>query len=287
MVACMYYDGDGTEQDYKKAVEWYRTAAIQGNQASQYELGIMLLRGQGIDADSDSALEWIKKSAGDDANFRYIKEGNPDAQRVLGIMYMKGYLVPKDLERAFLLIKSSAAKKDIKSIEILASMYYSGKGCEVDIPRAAELYTESAEAGLPESQRNLAHLLANGLGKEKDLGSAIMWNGKALSQFTEQYGIHHAKTISCCNTQAWYLYLANNYDEALSYGQRAVSNFVEDTSAILKANNLDTLADILSVLDRKREALDYYNKSLDCFSLVLSEDDERLERIRSKIQSLL
>ncbi len=77
----------GPEEDaYQTAVyaqarvEWEEKAA-QGDMASQRQLGVMYLLGQGLDSDYDVALEWFNKAAA---------QGEDIAQYQLGFMYAEG-----------------------------------------------------------------------------------------------------------------------------------------------------------------------------------------------------
>lgn len=58
-----YYRGEGTEQDYKKAAEWFQTAAEKGNHDAQFILGCQYEEGNGVEQNYESAVYWYKKSA--------------------------------------------------------------------------------------------------------------------------------------------------------------------------------------------------------------------------------
>jgi len=45
----MYYNGEGTEKDYKKAYTLYKKACDQGNTLACNNLGIMYDNGQGVE----------------------------------------------------------------------------------------------------------------------------------------------------------------------------------------------------------------------------------------------
>ena len=55
----MYYNGQGVDQDYAKALEWYKLAALQGNPQAQFKLGKMFNNGQGVDQDYTMDLNGI------------------------------------------------------------------------------------------------------------------------------------------------------------------------------------------------------------------------------------
>lgn len=58
-----YYRGIGVEQDYREALQWYRTAAEQGDPFSQFRLGIMYKAGSGVDPNPEMAQYWLQKAA--------------------------------------------------------------------------------------------------------------------------------------------------------------------------------------------------------------------------------
>ena len=57
-----YYDGDGTAQDYTKAVEWYTKSSEQENSKAMRNLGFCCEKGQGCDQNTTKALEWYERS---------------------------------------------------------------------------------------------------------------------------------------------------------------------------------------------------------------------------------
>ncbi|MDC1308230.1 sel1 repeat family protein [Pseudomonadales bacterium] len=54
----MYNHGEGTPQDYKEAVRWYRAAAEQGYAKAQYNLGLRYKNGEGTIQDYKLAHMW-------------------------------------------------------------------------------------------------------------------------------------------------------------------------------------------------------------------------------------
>ena len=50
-------------QYYETAVGWFLMAAMQGDAAGQYNLGLMYLAGHGIEQDDSKAAFWIRRSA--------------------------------------------------------------------------------------------------------------------------------------------------------------------------------------------------------------------------------
>ncbi len=48
---------------YKKALKWYKKAALEGNPSAQYKLGTMYEHGHGVSQNNDKALKWYKQAA--------------------------------------------------------------------------------------------------------------------------------------------------------------------------------------------------------------------------------
>ncbi len=55
----MYDEGEGVEEDNQEAIKWYRLAAMQGNEAAQYCLGVTYLNGEVGEPDLAEAFAWL------------------------------------------------------------------------------------------------------------------------------------------------------------------------------------------------------------------------------------
>ena len=69
------------EKDAAKAIEWYTAAAEQGHAESQYDLGFMLLLGEGAEKNTLKGIEWLTKAA---------EQGNDSACGLLSDIYAQG-----------------------------------------------------------------------------------------------------------------------------------------------------------------------------------------------------
>ena len=58
----MYHTGNGVQQDYAKALKWYRMAAAKGEAEAEFKLGVMYLHGQGVEQSRYTAQDWFNKS---------------------------------------------------------------------------------------------------------------------------------------------------------------------------------------------------------------------------------
>jgi hypothetical protein len=62
------------EQDYARAIAWYRKAIAQNLPQAQFNLGTMYLQGHGVRKDIRMARQWFMKAA---------EQGLPEAEKSL------------------------------------------------------------------------------------------------------------------------------------------------------------------------------------------------------------
>lgn len=91
-------NGEGVAADTTEAVKWIKRAAEQNLSAAAYNYGILLINGLGTDWNPFSAFLNFKKAA--------IK-GMAQAQYVVGILYTDNLIVKRDWEKAYYWIKQS------------------------------------------------------------------------------------------------------------------------------------------------------------------------------------
>lgn len=95
-VADFYRTGSkeaGVNQNFDRANRIYRLAATYGHPASQYALGVMALRGQGMRKQPEQGLRWLLAAA---------KKRYAPAEAALGDLYWKGEVVRRDRTRAIM-----------------------------------------------------------------------------------------------------------------------------------------------------------------------------------------
>jgi TPR repeat protein len=91
----MHATGDWSgPKDLAEAARWYRLAAEKGNAESQYDLGFMLLLGEGGAKDTDQGVMWLERAG---------EQGESSAFGLLVDCYQNGYCdVPVDAGKAAL-----------------------------------------------------------------------------------------------------------------------------------------------------------------------------------------
>jgi len=109
-----YENGDGVDQSFEKAMEWYSRAADGGDGESMYAIGELYLNGSGVDQSYDKAMDWYMKAVSID---------EPMGLYGVAMMYEKGYGVEKSAEKAIEWYQKSAdlgyshAKDRIKKLQ--------------------------------------------------------------------------------------------------------------------------------------------------------------------------
>src|SRR5690349_2878147 len=111
--------GEQLKPDFKRAYDAFLISAGKGHVESQYNVGVMLMNGQGTKQDLPAAAEWFRKAA---------DRGHPQAQYNLGTLYLSGSGVKKDPEAAFKSFRK-AAEQDYPAAQYnVARLYMEGQG---------------------------------------------------------------------------------------------------------------------------------------------------------------
>lgn len=101
--------------------------------------------------------------------------GHADAQFYLAYMYETGKGVDVDLARAAELYRASAEQGNEKAQFNLGAAYEAGRGVAVDPAEAHRWYLAAADQGFLRAQYKVAELYESGTGVEADLIQAYKW----------------------------------------------------------------------------------------------------------------
>lgn len=209
----IYQTGDkDTPVDPVEAVKWYRMAAEQGFDTSQFNLGGMYIKGSGVQKDSTEAIKWLRKCAeGNGAAYHLLpllfedfeksfpqeraeyavlvrmvaEKGKMIGQQMLGILYYRGDGVPKDKTEAINWWLKAALQGGTSAQELLGLAYSFGDGVPKDYAEAIKWFRMAAEKGKASAQYNLGLMYAEGFGVPKDLVQAHVWLNIAGAQAHE------------------------------------------------------------------------------------------------------
>ena len=150
-----------------------RAAAIAGDPAAAYEIGVRYLEGRGVKASAAEATEWLGRAA--------AKGSIPAAYR-LGSIHEKGTGAAKNSAEAMRYYTIAAEGGNIKAMHNLAVMIAEGANGKPDYRAASRWFRMAAERGVRDSQYNLGVLYARGLGVEQNFAESYRWFALAANQ---------------------------------------------------------------------------------------------------------
>lgn len=198
---------------YAEAFPRFWRFAQSGNPEAMGFVGVMFLRGQGIGADPDSGIHWLREAA-------YRRD--PQGMTTLGAAYQYGDGVKRNLGRAREWYHKAADEKHwadamrrlgtlyrdeqdhataltwfqnaVKAGSLDAridagELYERGQGIPQDLQAALCLYRTAAEAGSPRGMLVMGRVFQNGSGPPRNDDSAAVWYRKAANAGSAE-GMH-------------------------------------------------------------------------------------------------
>ena len=146
-VAIRCYRGQGVEQDFRAAFQWFLKAARQGHMGAQVNVGVMYQNGEGVTQDYREAVKWFADAA---------RGGHARAVFQLGVMYLEGKGVTKDERAAAELFHKAAAQNQVDAQAQLATLYGLGMGVELDKAEAFKWMALAVKNAMPGTKEILA-----------------------------------------------------------------------------------------------------------------------------------
>ena len=150
-----------------------RAAALKGDPAAAYEVGVRFAEGKGIAPNLDEAAKWYDRAA---------QAGVVPAVFRLGTFYEKGMSVKKDVDVARRYYLQAAERGNAKAMHNLAVLDADGGGKGANYKSASEWFRKAADRGVADSQFNLGILYARGIGVEQNLAESFKWFSLAAAQ---------------------------------------------------------------------------------------------------------
>lgn len=150
-----------------------RTAALKGDPAAAYEIGLRFAEGKGVPANYDEAAKWYDRAA---------QAGVVPAIFRLGTLYEKGLSVKKDVDIARRYYTQAAERGNAKAMHNLAVLDADGGGKGANYKSASQWFRKAADRGVADSQFNLGILYARGIGVEQNLAESFKWFSLAAAQ---------------------------------------------------------------------------------------------------------
>ena len=175
-IGVMYKKGQGVDINLKEAAKWYLKAANQGYTEAQYNIGAMLYEGKGVEQNYKEAFNWFLKAA---------NSGNVPSQYNIGVMYKKGQGVDINLKEAAKWYLKAANQGYTEAQYNIGAMLYEGKGVEQNYKEAFNWFLKAANSGNVNAQRKLGSMYIDGEGVVSDFDQAVYWFKKGAEQGDE------------------------------------------------------------------------------------------------------
>ena len=150
--------------DHAGAAALYRAQAEAGSAVAQNNLGVLLLRGQGVAEDPVEARRWFERAAA---------QGLPGALYNMGMLHLRGYGTPVDRIAAADWLQQAAEKGDPQAQFYLGTLYFHGTGPGTNPALAAHWFEQAALQDVVEAKYNLALMLIEGKGIPVDEPRAV------------------------------------------------------------------------------------------------------------------
>lgn len=132
-------------QDYKAAVDRWRSPAMKGDADAQFNLGQAYKLGRGVPADLNQAELWYGKAAA---------QGHEQAEA----SYALALFANGKREAATPWLQRAAGRGDPRAQYVLGTMYFNGDVVQKDWVRAYALVTRSSQSGLAEASGALSQM---------------------------------------------------------------------------------------------------------------------------------
>jgi localization factor PodJL len=150
-----------------------RAAALKGDPAAAYEIGLRFADGKGVAPNLDEAAKWYDRAA---------QAGVVPAVFRLGTFYEKGLSVKRDIDIARRYYMQAAERGNAKAMHNLAVLDADGGGKGANYKDASYWFRKAADRGVADSQFNLGILYARGIGVEQNLAESFKWFSLAAAQ---------------------------------------------------------------------------------------------------------
>ena len=143
-----------------KAVEYYRKAAIEGNNYARANFGYLAATIYANDENFvKEALNYLLAA---------IAKGNEEAKCHLALIYLKGIFLEKNYNKAFELYLSSAEDGYYPALINIGFCYLRGFGVKVEPYKAIEYFVKAGDNGYPDGYAKAAYLYYTGIEINQD-----------------------------------------------------------------------------------------------------------------------
>ncbi len=288
----LFYYGNGVNQNYKIAADWYQKAADQGHAKASYSLGLMYAKGHGVYRDGQKAVELFYIAS---------QKGLPEAKQALEQMKNEGrdveYIIRQYRQRTERTNNRSYDNNSFANTQINDNAensigreyfdkgyaYEKGNGVSVDKNFAMAMYEKAVEAGYQPAQEGLNRLKSERIyGEQKKSNPTPVVNKQQTNTpiNAANYGLQD-KYIKAQNSkllfdQAVGLKRRGQYTAALMIYKQAYNVFPDDPDV---QSTMYAMAKLYLLKGDYEKACTLFQDGL---TMKLAQDDDRTARFYQK-----
>ena len=153
-----YHSGSYLEQDYKKAIYWFKLAAKEKWADAERNLAICYDKGLGVERDFDRSTYWYRRAA---------NHGNAEAMCTIAEMYYEGLGVTENNKKAWYWMNKAIDRafetEDAFLLSWFGKQFYEGDGMlGKDLVKAEKFYRKAIELGSILAKVGLSLMIKNG-----------------------------------------------------------------------------------------------------------------------------
>lgn len=248
LLAECYFHGEGTDENFEKAVFWYKKSVDQNYAHAQDMLASCYADGKGVQKNNEEAIKCLEKAAKQNFGNTQIKLANllvkvkrykealswlekavaqnsEEADFALGSFYLDEETGLQDFLKAATLFEKASEKGNLSAKNVLAVLYFAGKGVPKDPEKSLKLLKAAVEKGDRESSTTLF-----AIARKYALGDDVAKNKeKALELLKLLYS--KSSGLQKEFYAARQFILNGKYDAAYVSYQKAVQQFTSNPSA--------------------------------------------------------
>jgi len=166
-----YFDGTGVKQDYRQSIKWFRKASDAGMALSMNNVAVQYSKGLGVPQNADEAMKWYRKA---------VKSRSTLAVDNMGKLHAKAQGSAREEIAQWLI---GQAKANNAHVAFALAMWHNTGRYEfpTDNARTILYLQKAADLGVPQAMFNLSQMYLAGLGVDKDEQKAREWLNKAAA----------------------------------------------------------------------------------------------------------
>jgi hypothetical protein len=200
-------NGRGVERDLMAAAQYYRVAADQNESLALFAYAVCLTDGEGIRMDLIEAAKYFRLAAGFDGQHAGDSDGDEG-------FCQSGVSIPAAVARA--IYERSIDEPCFKILTYLGQSLEFGDRTTKDVGLAAKCHALAASGGKPEPQVNYGIFLQHGLGVGRNPSESVEFYKKSMQQQNPAGAGHYGLSVhfgnGCCEDVEWAL---DHYDFVL------------------------------------------------------------------------